>query len=79
LINDLPDLITVNKAVYADDLLTWTTEKYTVLTTANLNKALLTISNYTKAWKMNINKEKQCSPSLATAEIEKKGPHEYTT
>ena len=57
-INDLPDLITVNKAVYADDLLIWTTEKYPVLTRTKLNKALLTISTYTKLWKMNINKEK---------------------
>ena len=57
-INDLPDFITVNKAVYADDLLIWTTEKYPVLTRAKLNKALLTISTYTKLWKMSINKEK---------------------
>lgn len=57
-INDLPELIQVNKAVYADDLLIWTTEKYPVLARAKLNKALLTISIYTKLWKMNINKEK---------------------
>ncbi|XP_055861377.1 uncharacterized protein LOC129921966 [Biomphalaria glabrata] len=56
--NDLPDLISVNKALYEDDLLIWTTEKYPVLTRSKLNRALTTISTYSKLWKMEINKEK---------------------
>ena len=57
-VNDLPDLISVNKALYADDLLIWVTEKYPVLTRVKLNRALTTISTFTKLWKMELNKEK---------------------
>merc|ERR1712105_556422 len=39
-INDLPSLLKVNKALFADDLVIWTTEKYPILARAKLKRAL---------------------------------------
>ena len=57
-INDLPDLLKVSKALFADDLVIWTTEKYPILARAKLRKALATIGAYCNFWKLKINSQK---------------------
>ena len=57
-INDLPDLINVQKALFADDLVIWTTEKYPILAKAKLNRALKLINLYCNFWKLKINEQK---------------------
>ena len=39
-INDLPPLLNVSKALFADDLVIWVTEKYQILARAKLRRAL---------------------------------------
>ena len=57
-INDLPDLINVQKALFADDLVIWTTEKYPTLAKAKLNRTLKIINLYCNFWKLKINEQK---------------------
>ena len=57
-INDLPDLLNVSKALFADDLVIWTTEKYPILARAKLRKALSIIGTYCNFWKLKINSQK---------------------
>ena len=57
-INDLPPQIKISKALFADDLVIWTSEKYPILARAKLKKALATITTYCNLWKIKINKHK---------------------
>ena len=57
-INDLPSLLKVSKALYADDLVIWVTEKYDILARAKLKQALATINTYCNFWKMKLNVQK---------------------
>ena len=57
-INDLPDLLKVSKALYADDLVIWVSEKYHILAQAKLKRALATINAYCTFWKMKLNVQK---------------------
>ena len=57
-INDLPSLLNVHKALFADDLVIWTTEKYSILARAKLRRALGTIGAYCNFWKLKINVSK---------------------
>ena len=57
-INDLPKHLKVHKALFADDLVIWTTDKYPILTKAKLNRALLTIAAYCELWKLKVNTQK---------------------
>jgi ribonuclease HI len=57
-INDLPQHLKVSKALFADDLVIWTSDKYPVLTKAKLNRALATISTYCELWKLKVNTQK---------------------
>ena len=57
-INDLPPLLNISKALFADDLVIWTTEKYPILARAKLKKALATLSTYCNFWKLKINSQK---------------------
>ena len=57
-INDLPEFINVQKALFADDLVIWTTEKYPILAKAKLNRALKLINLYCNIWKLKINEQK---------------------
>ena len=57
-INDLPDLINISKALFADDLVIWTTEKYPILARAKLRKALSIIGVYCNFWKLKVNSQK---------------------
>ena len=57
-INDLPDLQGVKIALFADDLVIWTTEKYPILARGKLNRALRLISIYCNFWKLKVNHQK---------------------
>ena len=57
-INDLPELLKVNKALFADDLVIWTTDKYPIIARRKLKIALLTVCNYCNFWKLKINEDK---------------------
>ena len=57
-INDLPSLLNVQKALFADDLVIWTTEKYSILARGKLRRALGTITAYCNFWKLKINASK---------------------
>ena len=56
--NDLPDLLNISKALFADDLVIWTTEKYPILARAKLKKALSIIGIYCNFWKLKVNSQK---------------------
>ena len=57
-INDLPSLLGVSKALYADDLVIWVSQKYHILAQAKLKRALATINAYCNFWKMKLNVQK---------------------
>ena len=57
-INDLPDLLNLSRALFADDLVIWTTEKYPILARAKLRKALSIIGTYCNFWKLKTNSQK---------------------
>ena len=57
-INDLPDYLGVKKAMFADDLVIWTTEKYPILARAKLNRALGLVTAFCNLWKLKINQQK---------------------
>lgn len=57
-LNDLPPLLKVSKALYADDLVIWVSEKYPILAQAKLKRALTTIGAYCNLWKLKLNAQK---------------------
>ena len=57
-INDLPELLKTEKALFADDLVIWTTDKYSRLAQNKLNRALRLISIFCNFWKLKINLQK---------------------
>ena len=57
-INDLPELLNIEKALFADDLVLWTTNKYEILARAKLNRALGILTTYCSFWKLKINLQK---------------------
>ena len=57
-INDLPELLKIEKALFADDLVLWTTDKYEILARAKLNRALGILTTYCSFWKLKINLQK---------------------
>ena len=57
-INDLPALLNVNKALFADDLVIWVTGKYSIISRAKIKRALATIGSYCNFWKLKINASK---------------------
>ena len=57
-INDLPELLQVSKALFADDLVIWTTDKYPIIARRKLKIALCTICNYCNFWKLKVNEDK---------------------
>ena len=69
-INDLPSLLKVNKALFADDLVIWTTHKYSILARAKLRRALATIGAYCNFWKLKINTSKSVYSLFSKSHIE---------
>ena len=57
-INDLPETIEINTALFADDLVMWTSGKHFLYMQRQLNKALATLSTYCELWKLQINTSK---------------------
>ena len=57
-LNDLPPLLKVPMAMFADDLAIWVTGKYPILARTKLNRALATIGAYCNLWKLKLNETK---------------------
>ena len=57
-VNELPGVITCQKAMYADDLIIWAKGKNMHLINKELNSNLTTISVYCQLWQMEINTDK---------------------
>ena len=57
-LNDLPPLLKVSKALFADDLVIWTTDKYPIIARRKLKLALATICTYCNLWKLEMNEDK---------------------
>ena len=57
-LNDLPNIIKVQKALFADDIIIWTSSESETRLRDKLNQALLTISTFCKFWKLEINTTK---------------------
>ena len=55
LINDLPDCLNVQNAMFADDLVMWTTGTDTNKMQNRLNQSLSNLSTYCEFWKLKIN------------------------
>ena len=54
-INDLPDCLNVQNAMFADDLVMWTTGTDTKRMQNRLNQSLSNLSTYCEFWKLKIN------------------------
>ncbi|GFS17732.1 RNA-directed DNA polymerase from mobile element jockey [Elysia marginata] len=57
-INDLPDVVQTEKALYADDLVMWHTNKHPGISARLLNEDLDRLQNYCDKWKLKINSSK---------------------
>ena len=57
-INDMTENIKSQRALYADDLVIWNTNKYGLQSARHLNRDLETLNDYCKKWKMTINPTK---------------------
>ncbi|GFR94441.1 RNA-directed DNA polymerase from mobile element jockey [Elysia marginata] len=57
-INDLPDVVQAEKALYADDLVMWHTNKHPGISARLLNEDLDRLQNYCNKWKLKINSSK---------------------
>ena len=57
-INDLAENLDVHNALFADDLVIWTSGKYALDMQRKLNKTLATLSTYCELWKLKINTTK---------------------
>jgi len=54
-INDLPDLLTLEKALYADDLAMWHSSKHPNVSRRRINEDLARLGKYCDEWKLKIN------------------------
>ena len=66
-INDLTKHLNVSKALFADDLVIWTTDKYPILSRTKLNRALLNISVFCNLWKLKVNIQKTVYTIFSTS------------
>ena len=57
-INDLPDILKVENALYADDLAMWNTSRFTTYSQRKINESLTLLGNYCKEWKIKVNTTK---------------------
>ena len=57
-INDLTDILKVENALYADDLVMWYTSKFSNLNRRRINQDLVQLGNYCSEWKLTINTSK---------------------
>ena len=66
-INDLPDILTVENALYADDLAMWNTSKWTLYNRRKLNQSLEILGNYCREWKLKVNTSKTVYTIFSTS------------
>ena len=57
-INNLAEQLNISKAMFADDLVIWTTDKYPIIAKAKLKRNLLTLQTYCRLRKLKINNKK---------------------
>ena len=57
-INDLPDILETEKALYADDLVIWHTSQHPIISARRLNDDLTRLTKYCEDWKLKINCQK---------------------
>ena len=57
-INDLTDILKVENALYADDLVMWHTSKFSNFNRRRINQDLVQLGNYCNEWKLTINTSK---------------------
>ncbi|GFS20428.1 RNA-directed DNA polymerase from mobile element jockey [Elysia marginata] len=57
-INNLPDIVQAEKALYADNLVMWHTNKHPGISARLLNEDLDRLQNYCDKWKLKINSSK---------------------
>ena len=57
-INDLTDILKIENALYADDLVMWHTSKFSNLNRRRINQDLVQLGNYCNEWKLTINTSK---------------------
>ena len=61
-LNDMPEIIKAEKALYADDLVFWTTHDNINICTSKTNADLKALNEYSQRWKLRIN----CTKSVYT-------------
>ena len=66
-INDLPDILTVENALYADDLAMWNTSKWTLYNRRKLNQSLEILGTYCREWKLQVNATKTVYTIFSTS------------
>ena len=75
-INDLPASLNIQNAMFADDLVLWTSGTDLQKLQNELNQALMTISTYCELWKLKVNSRKTVytiftlSPTVAHAKLQ---------
>ena len=75
-INDLPENLNISNAMFADDLVLWTSGTDLARMQSKLNHALLTISTYCELWKLKVNCRKTIytiftlSPTVSKAQLQ---------
>ena len=57
-IDDLPDILKSEKALYADDLVLWNTHSVAGISAMYLNADLKRLEKYCHKWKLKLNKSK---------------------
>ena len=71
-LNDLPQELRCEKAMYADDLALWKTHKYTRQAARHLNRDLRALQDYCKKWKITINPTKTVYSIFTLSHVESK-------
>ena len=57
-INDLPEILKTQNALYADDLAIWHTSKFSLINKRRINQDLASLSKYCEQWKLTVNTTK---------------------
>ena len=71
-LNDLPQELKCEKAMYADDLALWKTHRYTRQAARHLNRDLRTLQEYCNKWKITINPTKTVYSIFTLSPVESK-------
>ena len=77
-INDLPDILQTEKALYADDLAMWTTSKYSILNRRKINQSLQRLGDFCDEWKLKVNTTKTVYTVFSLSPAVRKECHDIT-